>query len=132
MSSPKVSIIIPVHNPGKYFKPLLNSVIRQTLTDIEVFLIDDGSTDGSRDIIKEYAEKDSRIQYIFRDKDPNENFGQKYSADLGRQKAQGEYIMLIDHDDELMLDALEVLYSYTENGTVDVVQGRNISIDEKS
>ena len=129
---PKVSIIVPVHNPGKYLKPLLNSLIRQTFTDIEILLIDDGSTDGSRDILKEYEKKDNRIQVYFRDKDPTENFGEKKSVDLGREKASGNYIMIVDHDDELMLNAIEILYSYTDNNTIDVIQGRNISINENN
>lgn len=62
----KVSIIVPVHNPGKYLKPLLNSLIHQTFTDLEILLIDDGSTDGSRDILKEYEKQDSRIQVFLR------------------------------------------------------------------
>ena len=125
---PKVSVIVCIHNAGHYLRPLLNSIIRQTLTDIEILLIDDGSTDGSRDIIKEYQKKDQRVQVFFRDQSPNENFGQKYSADLGRKHAVGEYIIIVDHDDELMLNALETLYSYTDNGTVDVVQGRSIAM----
>ena len=129
---PKVSVIVPVHNPGQYFKPLLNSLIHQTLTDIEILLIDDGSIDGSKDVILEYANLDDRVKYIFREQSPNENFGQKYSLDLGRAVASGEYIMIIDHDDELMLDALEILYSYTDHGKVEVVQGRNISINENN
>lgn len=128
---PKVSIIVPVHNPGKYLTPLLNSLINQTFQDIEILLIDDGSTDGSRQILKDYKSRDERIKVIFRRKDSHERFGQKYSADLGRLLAQGTYIMLIDHDDELTLDAIEKLYNATDNETIDIVQGRNISINEK-
>ena len=127
---PKVSVIVPIHNPGKYLIPLLNSIIYQTFQDIEIFLIDDGSTDGSREIIKQFEANDSRITAIFRDANQNEHFGQKYSADLGRSLATGEYIMLIDHDDELTLDAIERLYSYTNNGEIDVVQGSYRQIDD--
>ena len=128
---PKVSIISPIHNPGKYLQPMLESVCNQTFQDIEILLIDDGSTDGSREILKEYAIKDNRIKLFFRDKSPNEKFGEKASVDLGRENATGDYIMLVDHDDELTLDAIERLYSYTNNNTIDVVQGRNISINEE-
>ena len=128
---PKVSVIVPVHNAGKYLIPLLESLINQTLKDIEILLVDDGSTDGSRDTLKHYEKKDSRIQVFFRDKADYELFGEKYSVDLGREKATGEYIMFVDHDDELTLNALEILYSYTNNGTVDVVQGRSWTVNEK-
>ena len=124
---PKVSIIVPVHNPGKYLTSCLNSIINQTFQDIEILLIDDGSTDGSRQILKDYELRDARITTIFRRKGEYEKFGQKYSADLGRMLARGEYILMMDHDDELTPDAIEKLYEATENGTIDVVQGRSIS-----
>ena len=128
---PKVSLIVPIHNPGKYLTPLLNSLVNQTFKDIEIFLIDDGSTDGSRQILKDYELRDSRIKVIFRRKSKQEHFGQKYSVDLGRILATGDYFMMIDHDDELTLDAVEILYNATDNGTIDVVQGRNISFNEQ-
>ena len=65
---PKVSIIVPVHNPGKYLIPCIESCINQTFQDIEIFLIDDGSTDGSRQIIKDYEARDNRITAICRRK----------------------------------------------------------------
>ena len=129
---PKVSVIVPVHNPGKYLEPCLDSLCKQTLEDIEIILIDDGSTDGSRDILKQYESLDHRIQIFFRQTYPNEKFGQKYSADLGRSKATGEYIIIIDHDDKLTNNALEILYNATENGTIDVVQGRNLTFNENN
>lgn len=129
---PKVSVIIPTHNPGNYFIPLIKSVIKQTLTDIEIIIIDDGSTDGTREIIKGCALVDNRIQYIFRKKNPSEVFGEKYSVDIGRSMAKGEYIVIIDHDDELMLNMLEELYNNSENGTIDVIQGKSFSIDENN
>ena len=129
---PKVSVIVPVHNPGKYLKPLLDSIINQTLKDIEILLIDDGSTDGSRDILKEYEQQDNRIQVFFRTPSSTENFQEKYSVDLGRQKAIGEYIMILDHDDELFPKAIENLYLYTDNNTVDVIQGRSIKVDNNN
>ena len=127
---PKVTIIVSVHNPGKYLTPCLNSIVNQTFQDIEILLIDDGSTDGSRQILKDYESRDVRITAIFRRKGEYEKFGQKYSADLGRMLARGEYLLMMDHDDELMPDAIEKLYGATENGTIDVVQGRNISVNE--
>lgn len=127
---PKVSLIVPVHNAGEYLIPMLDSIVNQTFKDIEIILIDDGSTDGSRETLKQYEAADNRIKVIFREKTQDELFGQKYSADLGRSIATGEYIMLLDHDDKLVPNAVEVLYSYTNNGTIDVIQGRYTQIDE--
>ena len=127
---PKVSIIVPVHNAGKYLIPCIESCINQTFQDIEIFLIDDGSTDGSRQIIKDYEARDNRITAICRRKGEYEKFGQKYSVDLGRLLMKGEYFIMIDHDDELIPTGIETLYKETENGTIDVVQGQNISFDE--
>lgn len=109
---------------------MLDSVCNQTFKDIEIILIDDGSTDGSRNILMDYATKDPRIRLFFREQSPDEKFGEKASVDLGREVAEGDYIMIVDHDDELSLDAIELLYSYTQDNTIDVVQGRSITIDE--
>lgn len=68
---------------------------------------------------------------ILREQSPTEIFGEKYSVDIGRKVATGDYIMIVDHDDELSLGAIEILYQYTQDGTVDVVQGRSITINEK-
>ena len=129
---PKVTIIVSVHNPGKYLTPCLNSIINQTFQNIEVLLIDDGSTDGSRQILKDYESRDARITTIFRRKSEYEKFGQKYSADLGCALARGNYLLMMDHDDELMPDAIENLYKATDNETIDVVQGRSTSINENN
>ena len=68
MSTPKVSVIVPVFNVKTYLRECLDSILAQTLTDIEVICGDGGSTDGSLEIIQEYAQKDSRINYITKER----------------------------------------------------------------
>lgn len=121
---PKISVIVPIYNPGEYGRPCIESIVNQTLKDIEIFLIDNGSTDGTKEMLQEYS-SDPRVQIIYRDQ-TNEHCGEKFAVDLGRSKATGEYIIIVDHDDELLLDGLEKLYQASDNGTADVVKGRAI------
>jgi glycosyltransferase involved in cell wall biosynthesis len=85
MGNPKVSIVIPIYNVEKYLRQCLDSVVSQTLKDIEIICVNDGSKDSSLDIIKEYAEKDERVKII--DK-PNSGYG--HSMNCGFDKAIGE------------------------------------------
>ena len=87
-----VSIIIPIYNASKYLKRCLDSVINQTKTELEIILINDGSTDNSEEIIKEY--KDKRIRYF-----KNKNQGIGKTRNFGITKATGKYIMFLDSDD---------------------------------
>lgn len=103
---PKVSIIIPVYNVEKYLRECLDSVIQQTLQDIEIICVNDGSTDNSLQILKEYAQNDSRIKII--DK-PNSGYGQ--TMNVGMQNATGEYIGIVEPDDYVELDMFETLYN---------------------
>ena len=89
-----VSIIIPIYNASKYLKRCLDSVINQTKTELEIILINDGSTDNSEEIIKEY--KDKRIRYF-----KNKNQGIGKTRNFGITKATGKYIMFLDSDDFL-------------------------------
>ncbi len=104
---PKVSIIIPVYNVEKYLRQSLDSAINQTLKDIEIICVDDCSTDSSSDILKEYAEKDSRIAIIKQEV----NEGLSSSRNVAMKIAKGDYIMFLDSDDWLELDACEKLYN---------------------
>ena len=117
MNNPKISVIIPVYNVEKYLSECLDSVVKQTLRDIEIICINDGSTDNSLSILKEYASKDSRIKII-----DKENQGQGYARKVGLDKASGEYILFCDSDDYYSeLIAFEELYNYIEKVKVDVV-----------
>jgi glycosyltransferase involved in cell wall biosynthesis len=91
---PKVSIIIPVYNVEKYLAECLDSAIGQTLRDIEIICIDDGSTDRSPEILDEYAKKDSRIIVIHQ-----KNAGPGLARNVGLDLAKGEYIAFLDSDD---------------------------------
>lgn len=101
----KVSVIIPVYNVEPYLSACLDSVCHQTLRDIEIICINDGSTDRSLDILQSYAERDSRIQVY-----SQENRGPGEARNAGIYRAHGEYIQFIDSDDMLEPDAL--LYAY--------------------
>ena len=104
--SPKVSVIIPVYNTAPYLYESIGSIMDQTLKDIEILVINDGSTDDSAEIIQELAVKDHRIQVF-----EQENQGQSVARNVGLKYASGEYIYFMDSDDLLTLDALEILYS---------------------
>ena len=94
---PLVSIIIPVYNREKTLEYCLNSVLQQTMSDFEVIIIDDGSTDNSANICKAYVLQDSRIRYFYK-----ENGGVSSARNLGILKAKGEWITFVDSDDYIM------------------------------
>ena len=128
---PKVSIICPIHNTAPYLPKAIDSFVNQTLEDIEIILINDDSSDESLDIINQYAGKDGRIQVYSRKHQPDEIWGYTYAVNIGRKKAQGEYIIIPDSDDYLELNALENLYMASDNGRADIVKGsmRLIELD---
>ena len=106
MNNPKISVIIPVYNVEKYLSECLDSIVNQTLKDIEVICVNDGSTDNSLAILKEYASKDTRIKII-----DKENEGQGYARKVGLDSANGEYILFCDSDDYYVSnDVFEKLY----------------------
>ena len=112
MTVPKVSVIMPVYNTEQYVNEALMSIINQTLKDIEIVVINDGSTDNSLQVLTDIAEKDNRIQIY-----SQANQGQSVARNVGISKAKGEYIYFMDSDDLLDLEALECCYNkcVTEN-----------------
>ncbi len=94
MKLPLVSVIVPVHNAEKFLRLCVASILSQTMTDFELLLIDDGSTDDSGKICDEYAEEDSRVKVFHK-----ENGGVSSARNLGIEKAQGEYLFFCDSDD---------------------------------
>lgn len=100
-----VSVIIPVYNVEKYLRKCLDSVINQTYKELEIILVDDGSTDSSGKICDEYAQKDNRIKVIHKS-----NGGLSDARNVGIEKSNGEYICFIDSDDYIELDMFENLY----------------------
>lgn len=103
----KVTIIIPVYNVEKYLEKCLNSVICQTLKDIEIICVNDGSTDNSQQILKEYAQKDERIKIV-----DKKNGGLSSARNAGLDAATGEYCYFLDSDDWIELNTLEKLYGF--------------------
>lgn len=114
---PKVSIIVPIYNAGKFLEKCLDTLIHQTLQDIEIILVLDCPTDGSDRTAREYAEKDPRIQLIVNGH--NLNIG--LSRNEGLKIARGEYIGFSDHDDWRELDMYEKLYQKAQENKADVV-----------
>ena len=114
---PKVSIIIPTYNVESYLRECKESVTRQTLEDIEIICVNDGSTDNSLEILKEYADKDSRIILI--DKQ-NEGYG--VGMNIGLDKATGEYIGIVEPDDFVPLNMYEDLYNIAKENDLDFIK----------
>ncbi len=112
----KVSVIIPVYNVEKYLPKCLDSMVNQTLKDIEIIVVNDGSPDNSEKIIKEYLKKDKRIIYL-----KKENGGQGSARNLGIKKAKGEFLCFVDSDDYIELNMLELLYDKAINEESDIV-----------
>jgi len=104
-----VSIIIPVYNTEDYLKQCLDSLVNQSLENIEIICINDGSTDNSLNILQDYAAKDSRIKII-----DKKNEGQSVARNMGFKEASGEYIAFVDSDDYIDLDAYEKLYEFAQ------------------
>ena len=114
---PKVSVLIPIYNVERYLRQCLDSVVNQTLKDIEIICINDGSTDRSLDIINEFAQKDDRIRVINK-----KNSGYGHSMNCGLESAQGEYIGIVESDDFAEADMFEVLYNNAKNTSADIVK----------
>ena len=113
---PKVSVVIAMYNAEKTIERCIDSIIAQTLTDIEILPVDDGSTDSSADIIRRYAESDARIRLI-----QQENAGPGAARNTGLQNATGEYVVFWDSDDCFDAEALRLLYERAEATKADVV-----------
>lgn len=99
-----VSVIVPVFNVKPYLAECLDSIIHQTYTDLQIILIDDGSTDGSGAVCDAYAAKDARIRVVHQ-----ENRGLSAARNRGIELATGEYLNFVDSDDYLLPDCIETL-----------------------
>jgi glycosyltransferase involved in cell wall biosynthesis len=113
----KVSIIIPVYNAECFLERCLDSVLSQTLSDIEVICIDDCSTDNSFKILNKYVQKDSRVKCFRNEK----NIGQGLTRNIGLGIARGEYVAFVDCDDWIESDMYDVLYSKTNIQKYDLI-----------
>ncbi len=112
----KFSVVIPIYNVEKYLRKCLDSIINQTLKDIEIICINDGSTDNSLSILTEYAQKDTRIKIL-----NQENQGQGVARNNGIDIANGEYLAFVDPDDWIELNTLEILYKKFKETAVDII-----------
>lgn len=121
-----VSVVIPVYNVEKYLNECMDSIVNQTLSDIEIICINDGSTDNSLDILQEYASCDDRI-IIFNQK----NQGHAVATNKGIEMARGEYLFLMDSDDILKLNALELTYNEISEKKVDFVLFKSLNYDDQ-
>ena len=113
---PKISIIVPVYNVEKYIAQCIESLIFQSMEEIEIILINDGSQDNGLEICKEYAKKDTRIKII-----DKENTGVSDTRNIGVKVANGEYIMFVDSDDWLEKNACEIAYNEAKKENADSV-----------
>ena len=113
-----ISVIVPVYNVEEYLEKCLESIQHQTYTDIEVILVNDGSTDSSKEICERFCQVDSRFRLI-----NQENQGQSVARNRGVKESVGQYIMFVDSDDVINTNVLEVLLPYMKTD-VDIVECR--------
>ncbi len=117
MIRPKVSVIVPFYNSEIYIQECLESLLNQSLTELEILCIDDGSTDDSLRIVKECRERDDRIKLISK---PNKGYG--HSMNLGMSLATGEYVGILESDDYILPNMFERLYDVVKNNNLDFVK----------
>lgn len=115
----KVSVIMPIYNAGEYLSRAIGDVLRQTLADIELICVDDGSTDDSYDILEGVEKNDGRVKLI-----SEKNFGPSVARNRGLKEARGEYIMFLDADDMFEPTLLKTLYDLAERDNLDVAVTR--------
>lgn len=130
MKSPKISVIVPIYGVERYLRECLDSILTQTLKDIEIICIDDGSKDACPEIIDEYAKKDARIKVIHK-----ENGGYGQTCNVGLSKATGEYIAIVEPDDYIEPNMYEDLYSIALKYNSDIVKSafyNNFQAKEKT
>lgn len=114
---PKISILVPIYNVEKYLEQCLESLVNQTLREIEIICLNDGSTDHSAEIIQKFQKRDARIRVINK---PNSGYGD--TMNQGLKKATGEYIGIVESDDYIDLDAFEQLYLLATTHHAEVVR----------
>ena len=118
-----ISVIIPVYNVEKYLNECLNSVCSQTFENLEIILVDDGSTDDSSKICDEWSAKDSRVRVIHQ-----LNAGLSEARNSGLKYCKGDYILYIDSDDSIEEDLVESLMNLIEKHNVDIAMCTHLSL----
>ena len=122
-----ISIIVPVYNVEKYLNRCVESLVNQTLKDIEIILVDDGSPDSSPDICDEWEKKDSRIKVVHK-----QNGGLSSARNAGLRIATGKYVGFVDSDDDVELDMYEKLYNKATQYDVDFIVSDYIRINSNT
>lgn len=120
-----ISVIVPVYNVASFLERCIESLIKQTYVNLQIILVDDGSTDNSLDICERYKDIDERVHVIHK-----LNGGLSSSRNVGLDSAEGEYIFFLDGDDWIALDGLERLYQIMISERVDIVQAKICSVIE--
>lgn len=113
----KVSVIIPVYNAEAYLRQCMDSVVNQTQEELEIICVDDGSTDTSAEILKEYAVKDRRIAIYSKS-----NAGYGHTINYGLERSKGKYIAIVESDDFIDANGIEKLYACAEENNADYVR----------
>ena len=116
-NKPLLSVIMPVYNSEKYLETAVNSILNQTFSDLELICVDDCSADKSLDILKDIAERDSRLKVVHLEK----NGGAGNARNKGMSEAAAEYITFVDADDFIEPNMYEKAYVCTDNGLIDEV-----------
>lgn len=121
----KITVVVPVYNVENYLRKCLDSIIAQTYKNIEIIVVNDGSTDTSGEICKEFAEIDHRIIYI-----EQENAGLSAARNTGLENMSGDYVTFVDSDDWIELDYVETLYKKITQYQADIAVGNYYSFNE--
>jgi len=115
---PKVSVIIPCYNSEKHLQKAVNSVINQSLDELQIILIDDGSSDKTATLLQQYKMRDNRVEVVMHQK----NKGLGPARNSGIEKATGDFLFFLDSDDYIHQNALEVLYEQAHKNNLDILQ----------
>jgi len=127
MPSPTVSVLLAVYNDERYLPEAIESILAQTYTDFELIVVDDGSEDGTAEVIREYAARDERLRFL----QLANNRGQYAAVNRGLAEARGEYITRMDSDDISLPRRLEIQLDYLQaNPDIGVVGAQRIQVDE--
>ena len=121
-----ISVIVPIYNIKEYLERCIDSILAQTYQNIEVLMVDDGSTDGTSELVDEIALKDSRIRVFHK-----ENGGSSSARNLAMREAKGHYFSFIDSDDYIEPDMMEKLYQAIQTSGMPIAQGAREEIDEQ-
>ena len=122
---PKISIIVPIYNVEKYLERCIQSLLNQTLRDIEIIMVDDESPDDCPQLCDIYASQDQRIKVIHK---KNEGLG--YARNTGLEIASGEYIAFVDSDDYVDINMYEKLYQIAQKNNLDTVFSNFNTVDQ--